>query len=78
MSAKDSGSSALHRGWAPGAVHCIVVSSGEKTGCLVDRVRSLRLDRLWLLLEARGGLDSAAATLGIRIDERSLVVDPLA
>ena len=77
-SARDSGSSAFHRGWAPGAVHRMVVSSAGKTGCLWDRVRSLWLDRLWLLLEARGGLDSATDTRGIQVDRGSLALDPLA
>ncbi len=78
MSAKDSGSSVFHRGWAPGAVHRMVASSAGKTDCLVDQVWSLCLDRLWLLLEARGGSDSAVVTWGIRINERSLVPDQLA
>ena len=56
----------------------MVVSSEGKTGCLVDRVRFLWLDQAWLLLEAWGGSDSVVVTLGIRVNGRSLVVDPLA
>ncbi len=65
-------------GWAPGAVHRTVVVPEGKTGCLVCLDRSLWLVRLWLLLEARGGLDSVVDTRGIRVNERSLVLDPLA
>ncbi len=49
----------------------MVVSWAGKTGCLLGRVLSLWLDRLWLLPEACGGLGSVAETLGIRVDSTS-------
>ncbi len=72
------GSSSLQRGWVPGVVHRMVVSCAGKTGSLSDLVRSLCPDRLWLLLEVRGGLDSLVNTLGIRPSDESFVPVPLA
>ncbi len=73
----DSGSSVFQCVWAPAAVHRTVVVPEGKTGCLVCLDRSLWLVRLWLLPEVRGRWDSVVDTRGIRVDERSLVLDPL-
>ncbi len=78
MASKDFGSSYFQRGWAPGAVHRMVVSCAGKTGGSSGLVRSLRPDRPWWLLEVLEGWDSLMDILGIRPSVESFMLVPLA